>query len=109
MCRVCVRLLQRAHVLANEAAARAGRGQAIAPTLLRWILWRSSSIVGATLVVALERRPRPGALQKSYAHPYAYVNLIYQSTYCMLDENWEEQGELFYEKESLLDSSGGTR
>src|SRR5437660_11251490 len=32
---VRVRFLQRAHVLANEAAARAGRGQAIAPTMLR--------------------------------------------------------------------------
>src|SRR3954453_18285361 len=31
--RVRARFLQRAHVLANEAAARAGRGQAIAPTM----------------------------------------------------------------------------
>src|SRR5437763_13854801 len=30
---VRVRFLQRAHILANEAAARAGRGQAIAPTM----------------------------------------------------------------------------
>src|SRR5438046_1902487 len=30
---VRVRLLQRAHILVNEAVARAGRGQAIAPTM----------------------------------------------------------------------------
>jgi hypothetical protein len=47
---------------------------------------------------------------------YVYGNLISQSTYCMLDENGEEQGKkytliprsaIIYEKKSLLDSSGG--
>src|SRR5437899_10556571 len=61
---VRVRFLQRAHILANEAAARAGRGQAIAPTMdeLLWVIQRS--IVGAMAC------PRPGALQKSHAHPF---------------------------------------
>src|SRR6266852_7615227 len=31
----------------DESAHEAGRGQAIAPTMLRWISWRSPSIVGA--------------------------------------------------------------
>ena len=48
---------------------------------------------------------------------YVYVNLIWQSTYCMLDENGEEQVKRHtllsrranvYGKESLLDSSGGS-
>jgi hypothetical protein len=35
---------------------------------------------------------------------YVYVNLISQSTYCMLDENGEEQGEKAYSnfKESIF-------
>ena len=46
----------------NEAAARAGRGQAIAPTM---------DALGISLrgIVGAMACPRPGALQKSYAHP----------------------------------------
>jgi len=67
--RVCVRLLQRAHVLASEAAARAGRGQAIAPTMdeLRQRIQRSR---GGAMAC-----PRPAALQQSHAHPLAPLHL----------------------------------
>ncbi|SRR2546422_11085895 len=68
---VRVRLLQRAHILANEPAARAGRGQAIAPTMdeLRRVIHRS--MVGAMAC------PRPGALQQSHAHPFYRVSILY--------------------------------
>src|SRR5438876_5864786 len=65
-----VGLLQRAHVLANEAAAPAGRGQAIAPTMdeLRRMIQRSR--VGAMAC------PRPGALQQSHAREMTVHTLL---------------------------------
>ncbi len=63
-----VRFLQRAHVLANEAAAQAGRGQAIAPTMdeLRQRIQRS--IVGAMAC------PRPAWAAASFARTCARCN-----------------------------------
>src|SRR5437868_4069124 len=106
MCRVCVRLLH------DDRKGQYRSNKPIWASLLRYIEQRGSAYSRGegggdadwwALVVA---RPVLPGLDPSQ---YAYVNLIYQSTYCMLDENWEEQGELFYEKESLLDSSGGSR
>src|SRR5207244_4193502 len=64
-----VRFWQRAHVLANEAAARAGRGQAIAPTMdeLRRVIQRS--IVGA------RTSHRPGAHAKIVRAPLSSARL----------------------------------
>src|SRR5947209_17329136 len=58
---VRVRFLQRAHILANEAAARAGRGQAIAPTmdeLLRPLHRRHSRGDGLSSPWSLAKIPR---------------------------------------------------
>src|SRR3989442_2362874 len=67
---VRVRLLQRAHILANEPAARAGRGQAIAPTMhqLRRVIRRS--MVGA-MAGSL-----PRALRESKPHPFTLVSIL---------------------------------
>ena len=65
---VGVGFLQRAHVLVNEAAARAGRGQAIAPTMPRSDI-PSASIVGAMAC------PRPGAHATIVRAPYTSAYL----------------------------------
>src|SRR5205085_9091623 len=73
-CRVCVRFLQRAHILVNEAAAQAGRGQAIAPTMdeLLWVIQRS--IVGAMAC------PRPGAHAKIVRAPLHASSSLFIAT-----------------------------